>query len=201
MISSQLHCLYLHGFKSGPTSTKAQQTKAFFEAQGAGDQIQIPQLPHEPQAACELAETMYEALIKKVGAEHVWTLGSSLGGYYATYLVERHGGKGVLINPAVRPYELLTHYLGENTNYYNDETFTVTEDYLEQLQAIEIATLSRPEAFLLLTQTHDETLDYRQAVEKYMKSSSIIEYGGDHSYQNFEQRIPTILHFAQNHLG
>ena len=201
MISSQLFCLYLHGFKSGPASTKAQQMKAFFEAHGAAEQILIPQLPHEPAAAIALAQSMYKELIDLHGAKSVMVLGSSLGGYYATYLVQHFGGRGVLVNPAVRPYELLTDYLGENTNFYSNETFVVTEDYLQQLKGIEVEVISHPERLLLLTQTHDETLDYIQGTEKYLKSPSIIEYGGDHSYQKFEQRIPTILHFAQQKLG
>lgn len=200
MIPSQLQCLYLHGFKSGPASTKAQQMLAFFDAHNAAQQIHIPQLPHEPSEACVLAEKHYAALVEKAGAENCLLIGSSLGGYYATYLQEKYGGRAALINPAVKPYELLTDYLGENTNYYSDETFIVTEAYLEQLKAIEVVDISQPQSLLLLTQTHDETLDYRQGVEKYLESPSIIEYGGDHSYQNFEQRIPTILHFAQGGL-
>ena len=192
--------MYLHGFKSGPTSTKAQQIKAFFESQGAAQQIHIPQLPHEPALACELASSLYKALVADVGEENCLLVGSSLGGYYATYLLETYGGRAALINPAVKPYELLTDYLGENTNYYSDETFIVTEDYLHQLKSIEVAVIGQPDDVLLLTQTHDETLDYRQGVEKYLKSPSVIEYGGDHSYQNFEQRIPTILQFAQRDL-
>jgi len=201
MIPSQLQCLYLHGFKSGPASAKAQQTLAYFQAHGAGEQIHIPQLPHEPEQACALAADLYTKLIAKVGEENCLLIGSSLGGFYATYLQNRFGGFAALINPAVRPYELLHDYLGENTNYYSDETFMVTEDYLHQLKAMDVTTLRQPERFLLLTQTHDETLDYHQAVQKYLKSLCIIEYGGDHSYQNFEHRIPTILHFAQQSLG
>jgi len=201
MIPTHLRCLYLHGFKSGPASTKAQQTQAFFDVHGAGQQIEIPQLPHEPSLACQLAEQHYRAMVNEVGEDNCLLIGSSLGGYYATYLQEKLGGRAALINPAVKPYELLTDYLGENTNYYSDETFVVTEDYLVELKDIEVANISQPQRLLLLTQTHDETLDYRQGTEKYLKSPSIIEYGGNHSYQNFEQRIPTILHFAQKQLG
>lgn len=201
MIPTHLRCLYLHGFKSGPASTKAQQTQAFFDAHGAGQQIQIPQLPHEPSSACELAEQHYRALVDEVGNENCLLIGSSLGGYYATYLQEKLGGRAALINPAVKPYELLTDYLGENTNYYSDEVFVVTEDYLAELKAIEVVNISQPQRLLLLTQTHDETLDAQQGIQKYLKSPAIIEYGGDHSYQNYEQRIPTILHFAQSKLG
>jgi len=201
MIPTHLRCLYLHGFKSGPASTKAQQTQAFFDVHGAGQQIEIPQLPHEPSLACQLAEQHYRAMVNEVGEANCLLIGSSLGGYYATYLQEKLGGRAALINPAVKPYELLTDYLGENTNYYSDETFVVTEDYLVELKDIEVANISQPQRLLLLTQTHDETLDYRQGTEKYLKSPSIIEYGGNHSYQNFEQRIPTILHFAQKQLG
>ena len=201
MIPRELRCLYLHGFKSGPASLKAQQMLSVFRQQGAEPQITIPQLANEPAHAQAQMDSLYQGLIEEVGEQHVFLIGSSLGGFYATYLVEKWGGRAVLINPAIRPHELLGDYLGENTHYYSDETFMVTEDYLHQLKALYCETLTDPQRFLLLQQIHDETLDYREAVAKYSASPAIIEYGGDHSYQQFEKRIPTILRFAQSHLA
>jgi len=196
MIPDQLRCLYLHGFKSSPDSHKAQLTQAFFAKYDVAQNLHIPQLPPEPGKAMDDAQFLYEQLIDEVGAENVLVIGSSLGGYYASYLVEHFGGRAALINPAVKPYELLRDYLGVNKNYHNDETFIVTEDYIEELRAIDVAPLRFPRHHLLLLKTQDETLDYRQAVSKYRNGPSFIEYGGDHSYQDYNLRLPSIMNFA-----
>ncbi len=197
MIPDQLRCLYLHGFKSSPESQKALITQAFFAEHDAAQNIHMPQLPPEPAKAIEVAQFLYEQLIDEVGVENVLVIGSSLGGYYASYLVEHFGGRGVLINPAIKPYELLMDYLGENKNYHNDETFIVTEDYIDELKAINTKALTAPKHHLLLQQTHDETLDYRLACAKYRNGPCFIEYGGDHSYQSFSTRLPSIMNYMR----
>lgn len=197
MISDQLRCLYLHGFKSSPESAKARVTMAFFAQHDLAHNLHIPCLPAAPQQAMDAAMFLYEQLIDEVGPQNVLVIGSSLGGYYASYLVEKYGGKAVVINPSIKPYELLADFLGENQNYHTGETFLVTPAYLAELSALDTQVLNVPKQHLLLVQTHDETLDYRQAVAKYQHSPAIIEYGGDHSFQRYEQRLPGIINFAQ----
>ena len=196
MIPETLRCLYLHGFKSGPSSVKAQQTMDFFAQHDRAQNLHIPQLPAEPAKAIDDAQFLYEQLIDEVGVDNCLVIGSSLGGYYASYLVERLGGRAALINPAVRPYELLQDYLGENENLYNGEKFIVTPSYLTELLDIEVMPLKQPKHHFLLVKTHDETLDAMAAVKKYQASPSIIEYGGNHSYDDYPKRLPSIINFA-----
>jgi predicted esterase YcpF (UPF0227 family) len=61
----------------------------------------VPALPHRPAQAMAL---LREAVERNPDAA---LIGSSLGGYYATWLAERYKLRAVLVNPAVRPYELL----------------------------------------------------------------------------------------------
>lgn len=197
MMDPSLRCLYLHGFRSGPSSIKAQQALSYFAQYDVAQNLHIPQLSAQPQSAIDEAQFLYEQLIDEVGADNCLVIGSSLGGYYASYLIEHFGGKAALINPAIKPYELLHEYLGENENMYNGEKFIVTEDYLDELKAIEVPELQFPERHFVLLKTHDETLDYRLAVTKYANSPKVIEYGGDHSYDDFEQRLPGIMNFAK----
>ena len=196
MIPETLRCLYLHGFKSGPSSVKAQQTLQLFAEFDVAQNLHIPQLSPEPAKAIDEAQFLYEQLIDEVGVDNCLIIGSSLGGYYASYLVERFGGRAALINPAVRPYELLQDYLGENENLYNGEKFIVTPSYLTELLEIEVMPLKQPKHHFLLVKTHDETLDAMAAVKKYQASPSIIEYGGNHSYDDYPKRLPSILNFA-----
>ncbi|WP_283789033.1 YqiA/YcfP family alpha/beta fold hydrolase [Bermanella sp. WJH001] len=196
MIPETLRCLYLHGFKSGPSSVKAQQTLHLFAEFDVAQNLHIPQLSPEPARAIDEAQFLYEQLIDEVGVDNCLIIGSSLGGYYASYLVERFGGRAALINPAVRPYELLQDYLGENENLYNGEKFIVTPSYLTELLEIEVMPLKQPKHHFLLVKTHDETLDAMAAVKKYQASPSIIEYGGNHSYDDYPKRLPSIINFA-----
>lgn len=196
MIPKTLRCLYLHGFRSGPSSVKAQQTLDYFAQYDMAQNIHIPQLPPEPSRAIDDAQFLYEQMIDEVGEESCLVIGSSLGGYYASYLVERFGGRAALINPAVRPYDLLQDYLGENENLYNGEKFIVTQSYIKELKDIEVMPLHYPKHHLLLVKTHDETLDAMDAVKKYQASPCIIEYGGNHSYEDYAKRLPSILNFA-----
>ena len=76
--------LYLHGFTSGPQSHKAQALGQRMRELGLGDKFLSPQLPAAPKDAIALAED----LIRRHNVTTV--IGSSLGGYYATWLAERH---------------------------------------------------------------------------------------------------------------
>jgi predicted esterase YcpF (UPF0227 family) len=190
MICSDFFLLYIHGFNSSPISHKARVTYDYCVAQGLGDRIAVPELPHVPaQAIADLsaiiaAQTLPVALI-----------GSSLGGYYATWLAEEFGLRAALINPAVKPAGLWQEHLGENRNYYSGRRYSITEEHVEQLRALERATLHKPENLLLLVQTGDEVLDYRLAVDKYKSSTSIIQEGGDHSFVNYADMLPAIFRF------
>ena len=90
----------------------------------------------------------------------VCLIGSSLGGYYATWLAEQYDCRAVLINPAVRPYDFFEEYLGFNTNYYTAEQYELTMDHIEQLREIEVEQISNPDRYLMMLQTGDEVLDY-----------------------------------------
>ncbi len=185
------YLIYLHGFNSSPLSKKALQTTAYFESLGIADRLFVPELAYEPaQAMKDL-----RALVSAPRQLPVVLCGSSLGGYYASCLAEDYNLKAVLINPAVRPYLLWEKHLGENHNYYTGEAYQVTPAHIEQLRQMERDPISRPGNFLLLAQTGDEVLDYRDALEKYKNSARIIQQGGDHSFCNYQHMLPVIMNF------
>ena len=116
--------LYLHGFNSAPQSHKAQVLKRHLEARGLGDRFACPKLPHRPCEAIACAER--EIALRP--ADTVTLVGSSLGGFYATYLAEKHGLRAVLLNPAVTPQLDLESYLGTQRNLYTGEAYELTRD-------------------------------------------------------------------------
>ena len=157
------------------------------------DQLIIPEIPPVPAEAMAMLVAVFEENQKK---GDVAVAGSSLGGFYSTCLAERFGCKAVLINPAVRPHLLLKKYLGENTNYNTAETWVLNESHIEQLREMDVEAITRPERYLLMLQKGDETLDYRQALEKYKDCPLVLEEGGDHSFLGFENHIEQILKFC-----
>jgi predicted esterase YcpF (UPF0227 family) len=191
--------LYLHGFRSSPSSIKAQQLAAVVAAMHASQRprLHIPMLKAGPAADIAATAGWIES---NVGSprEALTIVGSSLGGFYATYLAERFGARAVLINPAMRPYDDLKHYIGPQTNMYTGETFLVTEGYFDELRALAVRRITRPERYLLLVQTGDEVLDYREAVAFYGGAFQYVHGGGDHSFQDFAAQIPAILRFADS---
>lgn len=182
--------LYLHGFTSGPESQKAITLRDRMQARGLGDRFICPQLPPSPAAAITLAED----LIERHGVTAL--VGSSLGGYYATWLAERHDLKAVLVNPAVVAHLSIEDYLGPHRFIYRDESFEFTRQHVEELRAIDVPTLTRPENFWLLVETDDETLDYRHAVAKYAGCRQTVLSGGNHSFTRWNEYLDSVIEFT-----
>jgi len=183
--------IYLHGFNSSPGSHKAQVLKRYLEERDLGHQYCCPALPDVPERAIATVETE----IAKYPRESITLIGSSLGGFYCTYLAERHDLRAVLINPAVHPHEDLRAYLGTQRNFHTQRRYELTEEHLRQWAKLYLASV-RAQGYLLLVETGDEVLDYRQAVEKYRGARQIVIEGGDHSLKSFPEYIPLILDFA-----
>jgi hypothetical protein len=183
--------LYIHGFNSSPLSEKARCCQQYFAQYFPSVTFHCPQLKNEPMAAIDQLQS-----IIATQPNQAWgIIGSSLGGFFATYLSETYQCKTVLINPAVTPYILLHDYLGEQQNPYTGERFFVETQFIEHLKSLEQKTLNYPENYLVLVQTGDEVLNYQQAVEKYAKTHLVIEQGGNHSFEHFDERLPTIASF------
>ena len=182
--------LYIHGLNSSPTSTKASQLLKVAEHCGIARQLRVPALHHHPRQAME----QLQAAVAELGRPLL--VGSSLGGFYATYLAEQHGLDALLINPAVRPHRLFGGKEELQTNYYTGETWLLTHDHVAALAELEMPEPRDAKRYRVWLQTADETLDYRQAEAFYAGCTLDIQEGGDHSYQGFSQRIPEILALA-----
>lgn len=112
------------------------------------------------------------------------------------WAAEEFGCRAVLINPAVRPYDLLKDYTGPQRNYQTGEVQMIEPGFADDLRAMERKP-ARPERIWLLVQTGDETLDYREAVRFYAGCRQSIIAGGDHSFTDYNQVLPHIWDFAQ----
>ena len=182
--------LYMHGLNSSPLSQKARQLAQALLQLAASEQLRVPALHHHPREAI----AQLEAAIDELGSPLL--VGSSLGGYYATHLAERHGLKALLINPAVNPHRRFDGYLGPQTNLYTGEVWQLTQDHVTALAELEVQPPADAERYQVWLQTGDETLDYRHAVDFYRDCALRIQAGGDHGFQGFADRIPALLAFA-----
>jgi predicted esterase YcpF (UPF0227 family) len=156
--------------------------------------LHIPALkPYPLDAIAQLEE------LASLNKKHTGFIGSSLGGFYAVHLAEKFNTPAVLINPSVKPFETLSQYLGENENFHTRERYILTQQHVDDLRSLFVPQLTNPERLLLLTQTGDETLDFREGTAHFHSSPAIIEYGGDHAFQNAERHFPLMLQFLQQH--
>ncbi|NKB38409.1 MAG: esterase YqiA [Gammaproteobacteria bacterium] len=186
------HLVYIHGFLSSPASLKAVQVRDWLLNHRPDITYHCPALTAYPGQTKHSLERLVESLLP----EPVYLMGSSLGGYWATWLVEKYGLRAVLINPLVKPELLGSEYLNiELKNYHSEDSYTLTEVDAEILLAANVSEIKLAENYWLMVQTGDETLDYRLAIDKYSTSRQLVEEGGDHSFQGFERRIGEAIDF------
>src|ERR1700694_3379881 len=129
------------------------------------------------------------------GNDRLTFVGSSLGGFYATFLAERYGAKAVLINPAIRPAKSLASYLGPQRNTATGEAYELTRDHFAELEVFNVVRVTEPRRYFLLVQSGDELLDWREAGAFYAGAWQSVQGGGDHAFQHFEKEIALIWGF------
>ncbi|SEO23317.1 hypothetical protein SAMN05428959_105514 [Duganella sp. CF517] len=184
--------LYLHGFRSSPKSMKGRVISERMAELGLSDQLVCPQLPASPKLAMELALS----LIEGVPAEELSIIGSSLGGYYATWLAERIGCRAVLLNPAIVPLQDLDKHVGVTTQFHSDEPFEFKREYIDELRALAVDPITRPARYFLIAATGDEVLDYRDMVKHYAGARQHVIDGSDHGISEFPEYVDAVLAFC-----
>ncbi|ENV31839.1 YqiA/YcfP family alpha/beta fold hydrolase [Acinetobacter gerneri] len=188
-----MNIIYLHGFLSSALSIKGQQLKQYCQ-ENTGHQVYLPDLNMHPEQALDKVSNLIESL------QDVALVGSSLGGFYATQLVAKHGVPAVLINPAMRPWALFRSLFTEQQLPFNvTDNWQLDDSQLDHLAKIAVPFVQDADKILLLLQQGDEVLDYREAERYYSAapnmSMTIVDMHGNHAMDDFSKKIPLLLEF------
>ena len=188
-----MNIIYLHGFQSSPLSIKGQYIQAFCQNQ---HHVHLPDLNMPPEQVLAHVSEMIECL------DQVVLIGSSLGGFYATQLVAKHAVPAVLINPAMRPWQLFHDLFGAELPYVVNAQWTLDQTQLDQLEQMAVPFVQDADKILVLLQQDDEVLDYREAQRYYSnaahQSMIMTEANGNHAMDNFADKIPMALQFLSD---
>ncbi|WP_105102145.1 YqiA/YcfP family alpha/beta fold hydrolase [Microbulbifer pacificus] len=189
--------IYLHGFLSSPQSFKCQLLKDWLQQSRPHVVFCAPQIsPNPGEAALALGRMLEDFRSNHRGP--IGLVGSSMGGFWCTWLAEQHGLPAVVINPAIKPSRFMPGYVNQDLKPYSGEMHTyrlqtADVDNMRQLEASIPSDLQG--RYWLLAQRGDETLDCRDAEQFYTGQQQTIEDGGDHSFQGFARYTEALVDF------
>ena len=189
--------VYLHGFRSSPASRKATMLREALAARGRAADYACPALPASPARSVDV---VLDA-VKGVPRGRLALIGSSLGGYYATWIAERLGCRAALLNPAIRPQDDLARYIGVQPVYFSDARIDFRREYLDELEALDTPSITQPQRYFLLASTGDAVIDYRTMVRKYAGARQHVIAGSDHEISDFAGYVEEVLAFCDADAG
>jgi len=192
--------LYLHGLNSGGTSGKAATLRQAL----APIPVLSPTYPaHLPmQAVYDL-----QRYISELEQEYpqFMIVGSSMGGFYGQYLARQFKdavARLIMINPALKPWDLLKDHTGEQYNEATGERYLLTAEYVEQTRQFGVEAVDDGIPTTLLLDEGDEVIDYRIAQETYRDSGELFIFeGGDHRFQHMDEAIKIIRECYQQEIA
>ncbi|MQW91850.1 alpha/beta fold hydrolase [Acinetobacter wanghuae] len=187
-----MNVIYLHGFKSSALSIKGQLLEKYC-SNNPNINVHLPDLNQSPLHVIDQLSSLIESM------NDVALVGSSLGGFYATHLVAKHHVPAVLINPAMRPWQLFRELFDEVLPYQVHPNWCLDDSDLDQLEQLALPTAQDADKILVLLQQGDEVLDYREAHRYYSDARPpammMTEAHGNHGMDDFAEKIPLVLQF------
>ena len=183
---------YFHGFASSADSTKAKVFDDFIKENFPNIYLHIPNIDN----SIEKSFIQLENLVEESLGDRLF-IGSSLGGFYASYFAEKFDAKAVLINPASNPYLGMEMYLGKNTNYSTNEEFYLTKEDIEILKLNNVSKIKSPSNYLVLIETGDDVIPFKHTLDFYSGCNFCVVNGGSHSFDSFKEKLETISKFME----
>ena len=184
--------LYFHGFKSSSDSTKAKDLHKFISKRTKNTILITPNIHDNFHDAHDQIINLIES-----NQPNIFFMGSSLGGYYASFFSQKFNKKAVLINPAIPPLKDFEIHLGKNKNYSNGNKFIITKNDIDYIRSLSYKKILKPKNLMILLESGDEILNYNDTSSYFSGSHIDILYGGDHSYSSFKEKFNKIQDFLK----
>lgn len=204
-----MQIIYIHGLNSDHTAEKGKLLDEFCQKYFPQIKVHRPNLNHSP----EQVEKLLKDLIAK--DENTGLVGSSLGGFFATLLLNQQGAnetgkKAVLLNPSMTPHDSLKRFFPEEGKTFDElpnDFVAMTTDGGWQMTKADILWLEKhhqtkakhPENILLIVKKGDELLDYQDSVNFFSQnghqSHIIIEDGGNHRMDDYATKLAQTVQF------
>ncbi|HQZ04912.1 MAG: esterase [Rhodoferax sp.] len=186
------HVLYLHGFRSSPGSAKSRMLAQRIAREHPAVTWWCPQLPMSPRQAMDMVSDG----IRDWPRASMAVLGSSLGGFYATWLAEQGAARVVLLNPAIHAARDLATQVGEHAAWHDpDQRLVFEPGFVDELRALACGGPTMPQRYYLLAAKGDEVLDWREMTARYPGVQLQLLEGSDHGLSDFADHIDGVVRF------
>ncbi len=186
------YLLYLHGFRSSPRSTKASLVQQRVAQQHPGVTLWCPQLPPSPREAMDRVMQG----IANWPRRRMAVIGSSLGGFYASWVAEQTGCRAAVLNPAVFAARDLATQVGVHPSWHEpQESFEFKAAYVDELRALAVPAITNPGRYYALIAKGDEVLDWREMSAHYRGAHMRLLEGSNHAITEFADHLDEVLAF------
>jgi uncharacterized protein len=206
--------IYLHGFSSGPGSTKAKYIKQRFDLHGL--KLQVPDLNQDDFTHLTISRQIDQVVnLLPADGSPVTLIGSSLGGWISTIIAQNHPQveRLVLLAPA---FDFLAHWLpkiGEQqlnlwaqTGYLDIYHHAVKDlvplhyDFLHDVRKYPLAEITRNLPTLIIHGLNDDVVPIA-ASREFVTShpwTELLEWDSDHQLTDRNEQIwQEICRFCQ----
>jgi len=119
--------IYIHGFRSSGESEKSKQLRDAFP----NVKVIAPNLSPNPKQAVSQLHS-----IIATDPESTIVVGTSLGGFYATYIACLYDIPAFIINPSLEPHVSLIKQVGKHTRYGTGEEYEFHSQYIDELKML-----------------------------------------------------------------
>jgi predicted esterase YcpF (UPF0227 family) len=188
--------IYLHGFNSSPQSVKGRAIARAAAALPDPPRLHVPELAHRPAQAMRDVCAWIES--SPVNSQALALVGSSLGGYYATWLAERYGREGGGHQsgdpspPRTSARSSVRSAICTRASDTSSRSRTSSSSRRSKLRGSRV-----PKRYFLLVRTGDEILDLARGVGVLRRAHSSTSPAAETTgWEDFGAEVASLLRFC-----
>lgn len=175
--------IYIHGYK-GENSNKGKMLQTYLDSDNR--KIHVP--VQDPDSPYKTVDSIV-ALVNELGADTVFLVGSSRGGFYGLRVAQITNVPSLLINPALNFSGTVYDYmLSEDGKERTDAVYSEIKEIREQI----ISNPINQNQINLFISKNDELLDHSELMELINKPKSLELFEDTHKFTGFVATLPKI---------